>query len=108
GAAAFLRRAVRHARVRHGRTREGAIGHSAVSSCTRRVRQNTTFCIPAQFPWKYDDLLRYFFSIRLLSRRNADIRRGRDMTQIRRYLLIGCEWLFEINVDHARRCLNVE
>src|SRR5580700_12008040 len=87
--------------MRYGRARDGAIGHSAVSSCARRVCQDTTFCSSTQFRWKYDDLLRYFFSIRLLGRRNADIRRGRDMTQLRRFLLIGCEGLLDVNVNHV-------
>src|SRR5580693_9377323 len=94
--------------MRYGRARDGAIGHSAVSSCTRWICQNTTFCSSTQFRWKYDDLLRYFFSIRLLSRRNADVRRRSYMAQIRRYLLIGCEGLLDINMDHACRCLHVE
>src|SRR6476661_6509702 len=68
--------------------------------CARRVCQNTAFCSSTQFRWKYDDLPRYFFSI-LLSRRNPHIRRGRDVTQIRGHLLIGCEGLLDINVDHA-------
>ena len=72
-----------------------------MSRCTRRVCQNATFCSSTQFSWKYDDLLRHFFSIRLLGGRDADIRRGRDMTQIRRYLFIGCEGLLDINMDYA-------
>src|ERR1700733_4255989 len=42
-----------------------------------------------------------FFPVRLLSRRNTDIRRGCDMTQIRRDLLIGCEGLLDVNMHHA-------
>jgi hypothetical protein len=61
----------------------------------------TTFRSPTQLRGKYDDLLRDFLSVRLLIRCNADIRRGRDMTQIGRYLFIGCERLFDNYMDHA-------
>src|SRR5882762_3376562 len=94
--------------MRCGRARDGAIGHSAVSGCTRRICQNTAFRSSTEFLRKYDDLLRYFFSIRLLRRRNADVGRRCDMAQIRRYLLIGGEWSTDVDVDHSRTRLNVD
>src|SRR2546422_985232 len=92
--------------MRCGRARDGAIGHSAVSGCTRRVCQNTAFRSSTEFLRKYDDLLRYFFSIRLLRRCNANVSRGCDMTQIRRYLLIGGEWTSDAHVNNPETGLN--
>ena len=72
-----------------------------MSGCTWGICQNATFRGSTQFRRKNDDMLCYFFSIRMLSLRNTDIRRGRDITQIRRYLIIGCERLLDINVNNA-------
>ena len=72
-----------------------------MSGCTRRICQNSAFRSPTEFLRKYDDLFRYFFSIRLLSRRNADVGRRCDMAQIRWYLLLGGEWLRDVDVDHS-------
>ncbi len=100
GTAAFLYRAVGHARVRC-RARDGSIGHSAVSRCTWGVCEDAAFRSPTQLRGKYENLLRHLLPVRLLGRRDADIRKRGDMTQIGGYLLVGCEGLLDSNVDRA-------
>src|SRR5579859_798833 len=94
--------------MRSGRARDRAVGHSAVGGCTWGICKYTAFRSSSQLRGKYEDLLRHLLSVRLLGRRDADIRRSCDMTQIGGYLFICSEGLLDTNVSYARRRLNVE
>ena len=78
-----------------------------MSGCTWRVCKYATFRSAAQFRGKYEDLFRHLLSV-LLGRRDADVRRSCDMTQIAGYLFIRCQGLLDSNVDRTRTCHNIE